>query len=162
MENVYWMNESYRDNAMFNEVAGNDKKLSMTALLNQEKLIAEEAKELKDALTENNPVKVLDGVVDLYVVLDGFATKLEALGFDISTALKQTIENNMSKFPSSKEVAEQTVDHYAKQGVTTTMEYNEKYGRWVIKDTNGKIRKPVGFVSNDLSNCLPEGFSEFK
>ncbi len=162
MTNKYWMDDSYRDNAMFNEIAGNHVKLSLKDLFNQEKLIAEEAKELKEALDENNPVEVLDAIIDLYVVLDGFATKLEAVGFDISTGLKQTIENNMSKFPDSKEVADKTVEYYSQQGITTFTEYNEKYDRWIIKDTNGKIRKPYGFVSNDLSNCVPEGFTKFE
>lgn len=162
MTNKYWMNDSYRDNAMFNEIAGNHVKVSLKDLLTQEKLIAEEAKELKDAIDENNPVEVLDAVVDLYVVLDGMATKLEALGFDLSTALKQTIENNMSKFPSEQKIVEDTIDAFDKQGIKTTGELNTKFNRWVIKDQNGKVRKPVGFVSNDLSNCVPEGFTKFE
>lgn len=155
------MNESYRDNAMFNEIAGNDVRLSLNDLFNQERLIAEEAKELKDALIDNDPVEVLDAIVDLYVVIDGFATKLEALGFDISTALKQTIENNMSKFPADQQIVEDTIDAFDKQGIKTTGEFNTKFNRWVIKDQHGKIRKPIGFVPNDLSNCVPEGLTEF-
>lgn len=163
MEKNYWTTDvGYTENAMFNEIAGNDVRLSLNDLFNQERLIAEEAKELKDALIDNDPVEVLDAIIDLRVVIDGFATKLEAVGFDISTGLKQTIENNMSKFPDSKEVADKTVEYYSQQGITTFTEYNEKYDRWIIKDTNGKIRKPYGFVSNDLSNCVPEGFTKFE
>jgi len=162
MNKQYWMNEAYRDNAIFNEMAGNDVKLTLKDLFAQEKLIAEEAKELKEALDENNPVEVLDAIIDLYVVIDGMTSKLEALGFDVSTALKQTIENNMSKFPVDDVIVEQTIDNFDSQGIKTTAELHPVFKRWAIKDQNGKIRKPINFVSNDLSNCLPEGFTKFE
>lgn len=161
LPNKYWLEEAYNDNFVFNDLAGNTNKLSLKDIDNQTKLIEEETKELREAVNSNDPVEVLDAVVDLYVVLDGLTSKLVALGFDVSTALKQTIENNLSKFPTTENTVKATVDAYAADDIQTTVSFNESHQRFAIKDQNGKIRKPVGFVSNDLSNCVPENFVKF-
>lgn len=161
MNQKYWLEASYNDVFVFNDLAGNTNKLSLTDIKNQTRLILEEAQEIMDGVNNNDPVEVLDGVSDLYVVLNGLTSKLVSLGFDVSTALKQTNENNLSKFPSSEVIAKDTVAMYKAQNVETTYSINHSHGRYVIKDANGKVRKPIGFVSNDLSNCLPEGVDRF-
>lgn len=159
MNQKYWLEESYKDVFNFNDLAENTDKLRLENIKNQVRLILEEAHEIMDGVNNNDPVEILDGVADLYVVLNGLTSKLVALGFNVSGALQQTNENNLSKFPASEVIAKDTVEMYRAQNIETTYAFNEVHGRYVIKDTNGKVRKPVGFVSNDLSNCLPEGFS---
>lgn len=159
----YWLEQAYNDTFKFNDLAGNTNRLSLADIRSQAKLILEEIMELIDKGVDNNdPVELLDGVVDGYVTLDGMTSKLISLGFDVSKGLKQTTENNMSKFPTSEETAIATVEYYRTQGIKTTATFNASHGRWVIRDENGKIRKPVGFVSNDLSNCVPDVFRKFK
>lgn len=163
MTTKYWLEEAYNDNFVFNDLAGNTSKLTLKDIDNQTKLILEEANELKDAVAANDPVEVLDAVIDLYVVLDGLTSKLVSLGFDVSTALKQTIQNNLSKFPSDEYIAIESQSAYdLHDNIKVDINYNDSHQRWVIKDQNGKVRKPVGFVGNDLSNCLPTGFDKFK
>lgn len=160
-QETYWIDNLYNDTFTFNDLAGNTTRLSLRDIKSQTKLIIEETNELNDAVEANDPVKVLDGVTDILVVVSGLASKLLALGFDVSTAFEQTAKNNLSKFPRSEKTAISTVDAFKQQGIETTAEYNASHDRWVIRDENGKVRKPIGFVSNDLSNCIPEGFTKF-
>lgn len=161
MQEKYWLEASYNDTFVFNDLAGNTLKLAHKDIENQTRLILEEAKELDDAVVANDPVEVLDAVVDLYVVLGGLTAKLVALGFDVSGALKETALNNLSKFPVHENTAVATVNAYEADGVQTQATHNASHGRWVIKDANGKVRKPVGFVSNNLSDFVPEDFEAF-
>lgn len=158
MTNKYNLADLYEDTYVFNDLAGNTQKVSFADMKNQHKLILEEIGEITEAFDENDPVELLDGVVDSFVVLSGLASKLESLGFDVSKALAQTAENNLSKFPQSEKVAMDTVDMYDAKGIKTMATFNQLYNAWVITDENGKVRKPTTFVDNDLSNCVPAGF----
>jgi hypothetical protein len=159
----YMLDDLYNDTFIFNDLAGNTSKLSLNDVKNQLLLIQEEVAEIAHAVDTNNPIELLDGVVDTYYVLNGLTSKLIALGFDVSTALKQTAENNLSKFPSDEYIAIESQSAYdLHDNIKVDINYNDSHQRWVIKDQNGKVRKPVGFVGNDLSNCLPSGFDKFK
>lgn len=140
----------------FNELSGQASKLDKGAIWNQFKLIAEETDELHEAVETNNAVEALDACVDIMYVLVGMMQKLEALGMDVTGAMKQVADDNLTKFPSSKEVAELTQDMYNKQGIETTIAYNDKFNRWVINDTNAKVRKPIDFTSTNLTKYVPE------
>jgi NTP pyrophosphatase (non-canonical NTP hydrolase) len=161
-ESYYDFEEFKQDVYAFNEIAGKDKSASLEDLAQQFNLIAEEVNEIADGLENNNPEEVLDGVVDTLVVVLGMAQKLEALGFDVQKALHKTCVNNFSKFPEAEDAAIETVQMYHNKGVKVSVEYNSEYEMFVIKDENGKVRKPVYYVSNDLVDCIPEDFKEFK
>lgn len=150
------LDEMYKAVKDFNTIAGN-KDVSVKGFKTQQRNVYEECiKEVEEALNENNVVKLLDGIVDgLYVVM-GQLHKLELMGCDINGAIKQVCADNISKFPSDEEIAAKTVLHYNKQNINASWEYNEDYQRYVIKDENKKVRKPIGFTSTDLSKYVPE------
>lgn len=147
----------------FNEIANNHTKLKWKDLMNQLKLIREEVDELDDALNDNLPVSALDGVVDILVTTLGMLQKFQKMGCDTLSALEDTAGNNLSKYPTTEDIAIQTGQHYA---FPVTIDYNSRYDLFVIKDEDGKVRKPVGFKPNDLSKYVPKelregGFDEF-
>lgn len=152
------------DNYKFNILAGKDKLVSLEDLKEQYNLIYEEVAELCEGLRCNDPVEVLDAVVDIYVVLDGLKQKLENLGFDIPEASYRVAGNNLTKFPISKENAEETKQMYLDKEINVIVEYNQVFERWVVKDQQGKVRKPVGFKSVELDDLVPselqDGFKQ--
>ena len=95
--------------------------------------------------------KLLDGAVDTFVVVSGLLQKLHAAGMDVDAALLRVTENNLSKFPKKVEYA-----WCEKQGYTPV--FNDKYSCFVLKDDNGKTRKPFDYKSVDLSDLVPEDF----
>jgi len=151
----YSFNDFKQDCHAFNEIAGKDAQASLKQMLQQLTLIEEEVQEIKEGLHENNVLETLDGVVDVLVVTLGMLQKLEALGVDTTKALKDTAENNLTKYPADIATAVASQKYLAKQGVEATVEYNPKYDLYVLKDKNQKVRKPWDFQSNDLTECIP-------
>lgn len=139
----------------FNEIAGKDKSATHLDLCKQFALITEELKETAEGLSTNNPVEVLDGVVDVLVTGLGLLQKLEALGFNTQRALYKTAENNLSKYPDSENIAVLTAQKFEADNVNVSVTYNSTYELFVIKDDQDKVRKPINFVSNNLDDCVP-------
>jgi len=160
------MLDKFADNVFqFNEIAGNNTKVSIADFKSQQKCLIEEVNEISEGLNNANLEEVLDGVVDVLYVAIGMLIKLEELGVDTEVALQRIGENNLSKFPEySKEISDKTFEQYKLQGVTLvenlTFTTNYPNGIMVFKDNNSKIRKPYGFSSVTL-NDLVEGI-EFK
>jgi hypothetical protein len=102
--------------------------------------------DINEALVDRTGL--LDGACDLFVTVVGLLQKLEAKGYDVGTALQRVCANNLTKFPEINESF--TYD----SRFTETI--NEKYGRCVIKDENGKVRKPNDFAPVDLSDLIPQ------
>jgi hypothetical protein len=141
----------------FNEIADKHNKATLKDLTDQSNLIKEELKELIDrGIENNNPVEVLDGVIDVLVTSLGLLQQLESLGIDTMGALRATAENNLSKYPYESDVVISTIEMYADKGIKVTSTYNENYDCYVIKNENNKVCKPFGFVSNDVSVFIPE------
>lgn len=153
--NDYTFDDFKIDVYAFNEIAGKDKAASHLDLCKQFSLITEELKELADGLRENNPVEVLDGVIDVLVTGLGLLQKLEALGFNSQKALYDTALNNLSKYPTDEAVAIESAKVLEAKGETVNVTYNSAYDMFVIKDLQDKVRKPFNFQSNDLSSCIP-------
>jgi hypothetical protein len=99
--------------------------------------------------TDWDLVELIDGACDMKVISDGLLQILEAKGFDVSKALLKVGDNNLSKFPT-------TEPNMADYNPRWTKTYNEKFGVWVLKDENGKVRKPHDYVPVDLSDCIPK------
>lgn len=150
----------------FNEIAGKHNKTTLKDIEFQYKLILEETKEIKDkGIDKNNVKEVLDGVVDVIVTALGLLQKLEYLGVDVNKAMRDTAYNNLTKYPSKELTAIQTAQMYEEDGAMVDVQYNSEYELFVIKNWNDKVMKPIGFESNDLSNCIPKelllnGFKE--
>jgi len=77
----------------------------------------------------------------------------ETLDGDFIGALKAVNENNASKFPTSPDIVDKTVDLYEEQKVEVNAVetfYNGKPCYVIKRASDGKIMKPYGFVSVDL------------
>ena len=145
-------NECY----LFNQIAGKDKDCTWVDLRNQFNLIDEEVDEISQGLLNSNITEVVDGVIDTLVVTLGMVQKLQNLGIDMTKAMKLIAENNLEKFPRVAETAEETVEYYKNKGTDIYSTYLPEFKRYVIKDRNQKVRKPVGFESVDLTECFKD------
>lgn len=162
----YDISEFQMDCYAFNDIAGKDSQCSLKDIEFQYNLILEETKEIKEkGIDHNNAKEVVDGVVDVLVTALGLVQKLEYLGVDMNKAMRDTAYNNLTKYPSDERTAIETAQKYEQEGTQVSVEYNSDYELFVIKNLKDKVMKPVGFESNDLSNCIPEdlllnGFKE--
>ncbi|MFD2034325.1 hypothetical protein ACFSKL_05960 [Belliella marina] len=115
-------------------------------------LIAEELKELEEAIAENNLVEVADALCDIQYVLSG-----AILEFGLADRFKELFEevqrSNMSKACRSLEEAEATVAHYQAQGVSC---FYEKKGELylVFREGDRKTLKSVNYSPADLNSIL--------
>ncbi len=136
----------------FNNIAGNFNGVDVVSLGHQLDFIYEELREswlpiYNGLALKENQIEILDGACDMFVTVAGLMQKLSAMGYSVEEALTRVCENNMSKFPT---VVKQ--DDLQKGWDVT---YNTEHNVCVLKDENGKIRKPQNFVSVDLSDCVP-------
>lgn len=151
----YGIQNFKQDAEDFNILSGQFNKTTRQDLRNQVALITEEAAETNAAMQVNDITELLDGAIDVMYVTIGLLQKLEQLGVDVNGAMRKVAEDNLAKFPSSRLLAESTVEMYKAQEVKATMQYNDKFGRYVIKDENDKVRKPAGFISTYLGAFVP-------
>lgn len=143
------ISKAYQDIKKFNDIAENLINVDSESIALQLDLIQEEYIETVDAFDAGNNEGILDGAIDMFVVVSGLLQKLEAQGYDVAEAIKRVCDNNSQKFPS--------LDVGCAYNKEFELSINEKYNVYVIRDKNGKIRKPEGFVSVDLSDCVPKG-----
>jgi hypothetical protein len=155
MHRTYSMDDFQTDVYAFNEIADKHEDATHLDMCKQFSLITEELKETADGLNLNNPVEVLDGVVDVLVTTLGLLQKLESLGFNTQKALYDTALNNLSKYPTTEEDAILSAKLYEEKGETVNVTYNSNYDLFVIKDDQDKVRKPHNFKSNNLESCVP-------
>jgi hypothetical protein len=153
------MNKFYEACCIFNEVAGNDKKLTLKDFANQQGYNMEECKEISDGIAANNAAEIFDGVLDNFVTNMGHLQRLKALGFDIEKGIAAVALNNLSKYIEDGEFdrVEATLQHYALKGVLCYVDFNKKHKLYAIKrKSDDKVMKPVGFVSVVLEQFIPE------
>lgn len=146
MKTQEMITEAYADVALFNTLAGNLTNVTDESVDSQISFIFEELSETIAGMEALDRVEILDGACDLFVTVAGLLQKLESQGYNVAEALHRVNGNNLSKFP--KQLAE--IGYPA--GWTTKL--NASYGRWVIKDAAGKVRKPANFVPVDLSDLV--------
>lgn len=116
-------------------------------------LLAEELKELQQAVDDNNLVEVADALCDLQYVLSGailefgLAEKFKAL-FD------EVHRSNMSKACKTIEEAEATVAHY-KTSADVDAYYQEIDGLYLVyRIADNKTLKSVNYSPADLKGML--------
>lgn len=141
----------------FNYFAGKvEKPLSYKALKNQSKRIEEELNELYyKGVADNNPKEILDGIVDVLVTSFGLAQLLEANGYNVAKAMQKIATNNMSKILGDFELANDTVKMYQDKGEDCYIK-NVEDCFTVLRRSDDKIMKPIGYVSVDINDCLPD------
>ncbi len=148
------LNQLYKNVKLFNNLAGDN--LTKQGFINQQKVLLEEVKEIDEGISNNDIVEILDGVVDTLYVALGQLYKLEQLGCDIEGAIKRVGEDNLTKFTSSEEIAAASVSFYNSKNVNVHWTRNEDCSRYVLKDENNKVRKPIDFISTNLIEYVPE------
>lgn len=150
----YTFDNMYEDVKAFNNLAGG--KTSKDSFIAQVKCLVEEVNETVQGVEDNDVVAILDGAIDTIYVAMGILHKLEQLGVNIHKASNQVCENNLTKFPTSEYEATETVKFYNNTNVNVHYVFNHDYSKYVIKDENGKVRKPFNFIPTDLSSYVPE------
>ena len=155
--------KSYAEVFKFNSVAGNlDKPATYKQLEAQLKLVQEELTETLDKgiISEDN-VEIVDGACDMLVTLFGFVQMLERSGYDVVGAMEAVCENNNTKFindiSSAANVVNNSVRFYDEEkNERVSFSYNEAWKVFVLKDSNGKVRKPLGYESVCLGQFVPK------
>jgi len=116
-------------------------------------LIAEELKELQEAIDANDLVEVADALCDIQYVLSGAILEF-GMGEKFKELFDEVQRSNMSKTCQSKEEAEATMQHYkTTKGVDS---YMEKEGDvyLVYRTPDNKTLKSINYSPADLKSIL--------
>lgn len=116
-------------------------------------LIAEELKELEEAIQQNDLVEVADALCDIQYVLSGAILEF-GLGEKFKPLFEEVQRSNMSKACKTEEEAKATVAHYlAKDG--TESYYKEVDGLFLVyRKSDDKTLKSVNYSPADLHSIL--------
>jgi len=124
-------------------------------LLNQAKLVLEEAKELVFAVENQSEEEILKELTDCLVVNFGFAAMLSRSGYDVYSAWNVTNSNNMSKFCTT-----QTDGFYTLAGYqSSTQDHYElrqvDRDKWGCFNSANKLMKPISYAKANVSKFTP-------
>lgn len=115
-------------------------------------LLAEELKELEEAIANNDLVEVADALCDLQYVLAGAILEF-GLGEKFKTLFDEVQRSNMSKACKTEEEAKATVVHYNAKGTEC---FYEKEGDLylVFREGDRKTLKSVAYSPADLEGII--------
>jgi len=115
-------------------------------------LIAEELKELEEAIEQKDIVAVADALADIQYVLSGAVLEF-GLGEKFRALFDEVQRSNMSKACETIEAAEATVQHYEAKG--TACYYREDNGKYLVYRTaDNKTLKSIFYSPADLEGIL--------
>jgi predicted HAD superfamily Cof-like phosphohydrolase len=116
-------------------------------------LLAEELKELQQAIDDNNLVEIADALCDLQYVLSGAVLEF-GLGEKFKELFDEVHRSNMSKACKTIEEANNTVEHY-KSNNNTQSYHKEIDGLFLVYRTaDDKTLKSVNYSPADLRKIL--------
>ena len=116
-------------------------------------LLAEELKELQQAVDDNNLVEVADALCDLQYVLAGAILEF-GLGEKFKELFDEVHRSNMSKACKTVEEANITIDHY-KNTANTESYHKEADGLYLVYRTNdNKTLKSINYSPANLAAIL--------
>ena len=116
-------------------------------------LLAEELKELQQAVDDNNLIEVADALCDLQYVLAGAILEF-GLGEKFKELFDEVHRSNMSKACKSVEEAGQTIEHYRATADTESY-HNEVDGLFLVYRTaDNKTLKSINYSPADLGGIL--------
>lgn len=116
-------------------------------------LIAEELKELEEAIRDKDIVEVADALCDIQYVLSGAILEF-GLGEKFKSLFEEVQRSNMSKACSSEEEALETVDFYRKKDGTECY-YRREGEKWLVyRKSDNKTIKSVGYSPAGLKKIL--------
>ena len=116
-------------------------------------LIAEELKELEEAIKDKDIVEIADALCDIQYVLSGAVLEF-GLGEKFKALFEEVQRSNMSKACNSEKEAIDTVAFY-KAKDNTECYYREEGGRWLVyRKADNKTIKSVNYSPADLRKVL--------
>lgn len=116
-------------------------------------LIAEELKELEQAIKDNDMVEVADALCDIQYVLSGAVLEF-GLGAKFVELFNEVQRSNMSKACKTMEEAEATVKHY-KENKNTDSYIKESDGLFLVyRKEDDKTLKSVEYSPADLKSII--------
>ncbi|WP_316824939.1 nucleoside triphosphate pyrophosphohydrolase family protein [Pedobacter miscanthi] len=116
-------------------------------------LLAEELKELQEAVENDDLVEVADALCDLQYVLAGAIHEF-GLGAKFKTLFDEVHRSNMSKACKTVEEAEQTIQFYLDKDQTESY-YKEIDGLFLVfRKSDDKTLKSVNYSPADLKSHL--------
>ncbi|GAA4090558.1 nucleoside triphosphate pyrophosphohydrolase family protein [Mucilaginibacter panaciglaebae] len=116
-------------------------------------LLAEELKELQQAINDNNMVEIADALCDLQYVLSGAVLEF-GLGEKFKELFDEVHRSNMSKACKTLAEANDTVAHY--QGRDNTKSYHKEVdGLFLVyRAQDDKTLKSINYSPADLAKIL--------
>jgi len=115
-------------------------------------LIQEELNELKEAITDNNLVEVLDALCDLQYVLSGCILEF-GLQKVFDNAFEAVHNSNMSKACTTEEELARTIKKYTLEGIPVDFLIND--GKYiVIRASDKKVLKNINYKPVDLTEFI--------
>lgn len=116
-------------------------------------LIAEELRELEEAIAAKDIVAVADALCDIQYVLSGAILEF-GLGGKFNDLFLEVQRSNMSKACLSEEEAQRTVAFY-KEAKGTECQYHQVGDKWLVyRSADQKTIKSVGYSPADLEAVL--------
>lgn len=118
-------------------------------------LIAEELRELQEAIEANDMVEVADALCDIQYVLAGAILEF-GLGDKFVTLFNEVQRSNMSKACDTEEEAQATVIHYKERKGEDAYYIFENNKYLVYRKADNKTLKSVNYSPADLKNLLED------
>ena len=116
-------------------------------------LIAEELKELEQAIADGNLVEIADALCDIQYVLSGAVLEF-GLGERFVTLFNEVQRSNMSKACNSLEEAEETIRHYAVSKGESCY-FKEVDGKYLVyRESDNKTMKSIGYSPASLAELI--------
>ncbi len=116
-------------------------------------LIAEELKELEDAIRDKDIVEVADALCDIQYVLSGAILEF-GLGNKFKALFDEVQRSNMSKACDTEVEAQATVQHYLEKDGTACY-YKEAGGKWLVyRESDNKTIKSINYSPADLGKII--------
>ena len=116
-------------------------------------LIAEELKELEEAIKDKDIVEVADALCDIQYVLSGAVLEF-GLGEKFKALFDEVQRSNMSKACDNEEEAKATVEYY-KTERDTECYYKKIDGKFLVfRTSDNKTIKSINYSPADLKSIL--------
>tara|TARA_Y100001972_G_scaffold128707_1_gene191148 strand:+ start:4578 stop:5048 length:471 start_codon:yes stop_codon:yes gene_type:complete len=116
-------------------------------------LIAEELKELQEAIEDKDIVEIADALCDIQYVLSGAVLEF-GLGEKFVQLFDEVQRSNMSKACNSEEEAQATVEYYEKERKTACY-YRKEDGKYLVfRKGDNKTLKSINYSPADLKKIL--------
>lgn len=116
-------------------------------------LLAEEVKELQEAIADNNLIEIADALCDIQYVLAGAILEF-GLGEKFKTLFDEVHRSNMSKACQTIEEANDTVAHYQQKDGSEAYYKKEDDLFLVYRKNDNKTLKSINYSPANLNSIL--------